>query len=93
MDIVVWLQRLGRGKYEAIFRENEIDETVLPDLTAEDLRELGEPRWATAASCSTRRCAASGWQIAYRSCHGPPFERRRRVAVDVIDGAVRLPGK
>jgi hypothetical protein len=40
MDIVVWLRSLGLGKYEAIFRENEIDETVLPDLTAEDLKEL-----------------------------------------------------
>jgi hypothetical protein len=36
MDIVVWLRSLGLGKYEAVFRENEIDETVLPNLTAED---------------------------------------------------------
>jgi len=41
MDIVVWLRSLGLGKYEAAFRENEIDETVLPNLTAEDLKELG----------------------------------------------------
>ena len=41
MDIVVWLRGLGLGKYEAAFRENEIDETVLPGLTAEDLKELG----------------------------------------------------
>src|ERR1700759_4967484 len=41
MDIVVWLRGLGLGKYEAAYRENEIDETVLPDLTAEDLKELG----------------------------------------------------
>jgi SAM domain (Sterile alpha motif) len=41
MDMVVWLRSLGLGKYEAAFRENEIDETVLPDLTAEDLKELG----------------------------------------------------
>jgi class 3 adenylate cyclase len=41
MDIVVWLRSLGLGKYEAIFRENEIDESVLPDLTTEDLKELG----------------------------------------------------
>src|SRR5580700_7692855 len=41
MDIVVWLRSLGLGKYEAAFRENEIDHTVLPDLTAEDLKELG----------------------------------------------------
>ena len=41
MDIVVWLRSLGLGRYEAAFRENEIDETVLPNLTAEDLKELG----------------------------------------------------
>jgi class 3 adenylate cyclase len=32
---------LGLGKYEAAFRENEIDETVLPSLTHETLKELG----------------------------------------------------
>jgi SAM domain (Sterile alpha motif) len=41
MDVVVWLQSLGLGKYEAAFRENEITEKVLPNLTAEDLKELG----------------------------------------------------
>ena len=41
MDVVVWLRSLGLGKYEAAFRENEIDETVLPGLTAEDLKDLG----------------------------------------------------
>jgi class 3 adenylate cyclase len=41
MDIVVWLRSLGLGKYEAVFRENEISERVLPSLTAEDLKELG----------------------------------------------------
>ena len=40
MDVVVWLQSLGLGKYEALFRENDIDETVLANLTAEDL-EIG----------------------------------------------------
>ena len=41
MDIVVWLRSLGLGKYEATFRDNEIDETVLPSLTEEHLKELG----------------------------------------------------
>ncbi len=41
MDIVVWLRSLGLGKYEATFRENEIDETVLPSLTEEHLKQLG----------------------------------------------------
>jgi hypothetical protein len=29
MDIVVWLRGLGLGKYEAAFRENDIDEGKL----------------------------------------------------------------
>jgi class 3 adenylate cyclase len=41
VDIVVWLRSLGLGRYEAAFRENEIDETVLPSLTHEPLKELG----------------------------------------------------
>src|SRR5215472_3106857 len=41
MDVVVWLRSLGLGRYEAAFRDNEIDETVLPSLTAEDLKDLG----------------------------------------------------
>jgi hypothetical protein len=41
MDVVVWLRSLGLGKYETAFRENEIDETVLPSLTHETLKELG----------------------------------------------------
>src|SRR6201984_1150728 len=41
MDIAVWLRSLGLGKYEAAFRENDSDETVLPGLTHETLKELG----------------------------------------------------
>jgi len=41
MDVVVWLRSLGLGKYEAAFRENDIDETLLPGLTHETLKELG----------------------------------------------------
>src|SRR5262244_3698795 len=41
MDVVVWLRSLGLRKYEAAFRENDIDETVLPSLTHETLKELG----------------------------------------------------
>ncbi len=34
MDVVVWLRSLDLGKYEALFRENDIDETVLPRTQA-----------------------------------------------------------
>jgi len=41
MDVERWLRGLGLERYEAAFRENEIDETVLPTLTADDLKDLG----------------------------------------------------
>jgi len=41
MDVADWLRKLGLEQYGPAFRENEIDERVLPSLTAEDLRDLG----------------------------------------------------
>ena len=39
MDLGGWLRSLGLGQYEAAFRENALDDTVLPNLTAEDLKD------------------------------------------------------
>ena len=41
MNLGDWLRRLGLEQYEVAFRENEIDDTVLPSLTAENLKDLG----------------------------------------------------
>ena len=41
MDIGGWLRTLGLERYEGAFRENEINEKVLPNLTAEDLKDMG----------------------------------------------------
>ena len=41
MDVGGWLRSFGLERYEAAFRENEIDEAVLPNLTAGDLKDLG----------------------------------------------------
>src|ERR1700676_5047319 len=41
MDVVGWLRGLGLERYEAAFRENEINERILPSLTQEDLKEIG----------------------------------------------------
>jgi len=41
MDIAAWLDGLGLGQYAQAFRDNAIDPEVLPQLTAEDLKELG----------------------------------------------------
>ena len=41
MDLGGWLRSLGLERYEAAFRKNSINERVLPNLTAEDLKDLG----------------------------------------------------
>jgi hypothetical protein len=41
MDLGGWLRSLGLGQYEAAFRENAINEAILPKLTAEDLKDIG----------------------------------------------------
>src|ERR1700677_2882090 len=41
MDIGGWLRSLGLEQYEGAFRDNEIDNAVLPSLTVDDLKDLG----------------------------------------------------
>ena len=41
MDIAAWLRGLGMQQYEAAFRDNAIDPAILPELTADDLKDLG----------------------------------------------------
>src|SRR6516225_4242369 len=41
MDVTEWLHGLGLEEYAPAFRDNAIDELVLPSLTAEDLKDLG----------------------------------------------------
>jgi class 3 adenylate cyclase len=41
MDIAAWLDILGLGQYEQAFCDNDIDASVLAELTAEDLIGLG----------------------------------------------------
>jgi class 3 adenylate cyclase/tetratricopeptide (TPR) repeat protein len=41
MDLHDWLLNLGLEQYEGAFRENSIDEALLPSLTVEDLKDIG----------------------------------------------------
>jgi hypothetical protein len=40
-DIAAWLHGLGLQQYEQAFCDNAIDAAVLPELTADDLKDLG----------------------------------------------------
>lgn len=41
MDIKAWLRSLQLSQYEQAFRDNDIDADILPELTAEDLIDIG----------------------------------------------------
>ena len=41
MDVGGWLRGLGLEQYEANFRDNKVDAAVLPQLTADDLKDIG----------------------------------------------------
>src|SRR6516225_3895203 len=40
-QIADWLQKLGLGQYGQRFAENDISFSILPDLTDQDLKEIG----------------------------------------------------
>jgi class 3 adenylate cyclase/tetratricopeptide (TPR) repeat protein len=41
MNVADWLRTLGLERYEATFRENDVGAELLPNLTADDLKDLG----------------------------------------------------
>lgn len=41
MEVGDWLRKLDLARYEPAFRENKISREILPNLTAEDLKDLG----------------------------------------------------
>jgi hypothetical protein len=36
MDVAAWLRDLGLARYEPVFRQNEVDADLLPELTNRD---------------------------------------------------------
>jgi hypothetical protein len=41
MDVLGWLRNLGLEQYETIFRDYDIDASLLSSLTNEDLKDIG----------------------------------------------------
>jgi class 3 adenylate cyclase len=88
MDLGGWLRSLGLEQYEAAFRENAIDETVLHDLTEDHLREIGIPLGArlkllkAIAALGTR--AESTRPSTDAVSPGPPVDAAERRQVTVM---------
>jgi SAM domain (Sterile alpha motif) len=41
VDVASWLRELGFERYEAAFRENDVDAELLLGLTDNDLKDIG----------------------------------------------------
>ena len=46
MDVGAWLRGLGLEEHTEAFAENGVDATLLPELTNDDLKDLGVVRLA-----------------------------------------------
>ena len=76
-QIADWLEKLGMSEYAQCFAENDINFSILSDLTDQDLKEIGCPRSDIGVSCcaqspssKTRRLHMSLLQ-SFSSAHGP----------------------
>src|SRR5438105_14938633 len=83
MDIATWLNGLGLEQYAQTFRDNAIDDTVLPVLSETHLEKLGLPLGhrlkLLQAIAALRETVAplSSEAMAPRRAIGPEAERRQ----------------
>jgi predicted ATPase/class 3 adenylate cyclase len=92
MDVGCWLRSLGLEHCEAAFRENEIDETVLSDLTEDHFREIGIPLGARIKLLKAIAALEAGTKETSRR---HPDAQRRQVTVMFSDlvGSTALAGR
>jgi class 3 adenylate cyclase/predicted ATPase len=103
VDTAAWLKQLGLEQYEAAFRDNAIDFALLPDLTAEDLKEIGvtalghrKRLLASIAAFSESNSPAAGELAALPiPVPGRRDAERRQLTVMFVDlvGSTKLAGK
>src|SRR5260370_16569608 len=90
VDIAGWLHGLGLQQYEQAFRDNAIDAAVLPELTAEDLKDLGVAlvghRRRLLAAIAALRCESRPEPPAEaQEVHGASTAERRQLTVMFCD--------
>jgi len=91
MDVGDWLRKIGLEQYEPAFRANEIDERVLPSLTAEDLKDLGvslvghRRRLLDAIAALGAEVSAAPVTAAARDAPTPAEAERRQLTVMFCD--------
>jgi class 3 adenylate cyclase/predicted ATPase len=91
MDLVGWLRGLGLERYAPAFRDNDVDDEVLPELTSDDLisigvTSVGHRRKLLAAIASLGAAPpAATMMAAPRDALGPVDAERRQLTVIFCD--------
>jgi class 3 adenylate cyclase/predicted ATPase len=103
MEVAAWLRSLGLERYEAVFRDNDIDVEVLPELTPDDLiglgvSSIGDRRKLLSAIAELSTAAPiSGGSVApaCRAAPVPTEAERRQLTVLFCDlvGSTALAGR
>jgi hypothetical protein len=81
MDVADWLRALGLERYEATFRENDVDAELLPNLAADDLKEIGiasfghRRRLLEAIAALRRETTPTGDPVRFRPVRRPARPR------------------
>src|SRR6185312_11741905 len=88
-DIDSWLQGLGLEKYSEILASHDIDLTVVPELTEQDLEKLGlslgHRRKFMAAAARLRAAPPAAASAPGQPSAQPAAVERRQVTVVFID--------
>jgi class 3 adenylate cyclase/ABC-type lipoprotein export system ATPase subunit len=90
-DFTLWLQSLSLEKYGSVLASHDIDLTIIPDLTEQDLEKLGlsigHRRKFLTAAAKLRPVPASSVAAVHLQPHNPPvpLAERRQVTVVFID--------
>jgi class 3 adenylate cyclase len=91
-QVADWLEKLGLGQYAQRFAENDISFSVLPDLTDQDLKEIGvslghrrQLLRAIAELTSREKDAAKATRAAVASIAPQDTAERRQVTVMFSD--------
>jgi class 3 adenylate cyclase/predicted ATPase len=87
MDMREWLRSWGLGQYEPAFREHDITEAVLPELTDEDFKELG------VRSIGHRRTLAKAIRLLIKSSEVPSAAQASRSGATTNDSSLLAPNE
>jgi hypothetical protein len=92
MDVAEWLRALGLEQYEATFRENAVTASLLPNLTADDLKDLDVTsvghRRQILDEIAARRIEDTLADDSVRLTSGPPTGRTDNLGSPEAEGAV-----